>query len=153
MKIRNYKDFWAGLLCAAFGLFFAVVGSQYRFGTAAKMGPGYFPTVLGCVVVVLGLLVTLTSMSPKAAQERVPAFAWKPLVLVLGAVALFGLLLNQLGLVLCIVMLVCVSSMASHEFTWKGTILNATALLVLCMTVFVWALQLQFPLWPNLTLG
>ena len=66
MHIRNQKDFWAGLLFSAFGLFFSGFGTRYAFGDAARMGPGYFPTVLGVLLIVLGAVIALGALSPKA---------------------------------------------------------------------------------------
>jgi hypothetical protein len=148
MHVRNQKDFWAGVMFVAFGLFFAGFGARYPFGTAAHMGPGYFPTVLGCILMVLGIIVAVGGLSPGAPEQKVDNFAWSTLLFVLGPIVLFGLLLNTLGLILCLLMLIGVSSYASHEFTWKATLGNAVVLIVLCLVVFVYALKLQFPLWP-----
>jgi hypothetical protein len=148
MQIKNQKDFWAGVMFVGFGVFFAAFGTQYTFGSAAHMGPGYFPTVLGLILVVLGIVISVGSLSSKAGTEKVGKFAWSTLLLVLGPIALFGLLLNALGLILCLLMLIGISSYASHEFTWKATLGNAAVLIVLCLAVFVYALKLQFQLWP-----
>jgi hypothetical protein len=148
MKIRNYKDFWAGVMFVLFGMFFAGAGSQYTFGSAARMGPGYFPTVLGLITVLIGILVAVGSMSAKASPEKVDRFAWGTLAFILVPIVLFGLLLSTLGLVLCLFMLIAVSSYASHEFTWKAMLGNCVVLIALCMFVFVYALKLQFPIWP-----
>ncbi|MFL6676398.1 MAG: tripartite tricarboxylate transporter TctB family protein [Massilia sp.] len=148
MKIKNHKDFWAGLMFAAFGAFFAGVGAQYTLGSAGRMGPGYFPTALGILLVLIGIVVSIGALSPKAAEQGVDRFAWSTLLLVLGPVVLFGLLLGKLGLVLCLFMLVAISSFASHEFSLKATLGNAVVLISLCLFVFVYALKLQFPIWP-----
>jgi uncharacterized integral membrane protein len=149
MHIRDQKDFWAGLLFAAFGLFFSGVGTRYTFGTAARMGPGYFPTVLGIILIILGVVIALGALSPKAAEHRVQKFSWPTILLVLGSVVLFGLLLNRAGLVISLAAVVIVSSYASHEFGWKATLVNTVVLIALCLAVFVYALSLQFPLWPT----
>ncbi len=149
MHIRNQKDFWAGLLFAAFGLFFSGVGTRYTFGTAARMGPGYFPTVLGIILIILGVVIALGALSPKAEEQRVQKFSWPTILLVLGSVVLFGLLLQRAGLVISLAAVVIVSSYASHEFGWKATLVNTVVLIALCMAVFVYALSLQFPLWPT----
>ena len=94
MHIRNRKDFWAGLLFAAFGLFFSGFGTRYTFGSAARMGPGYFPTVLGVLLVILGAAIALAALSPKAEEHHVAKFDWRTIALVLGSVVLFGVLLN-----------------------------------------------------------
>jgi hypothetical protein len=153
MHIRNQKDFWAGLLFAAFGLFFSGFGSQYTFGTGARMGPGYFPTVLGVLLIVLGVAIALAALSPKAEEHHVATFDWRTIALVLGSVVLFGALLNSGGLIIALAAVVMVSSYASHEFGWKAALINTVALITLCLVVFVYALSLQFPLWPTIFAG
>lgn len=148
MNIRNQKDFWAGLMFVAFGAGFAGYGARYAFGTAERMGPGYFPTVLGLLLVAIGVVVAVGGLVAKGDMERVGKFAWSTLFLIIGPVALFGLLLERLGLVLCLLMLVGISSYASHEFSWKATLGNALVLIGLSLLVFVYFLKLQFPLWP-----
>jgi len=153
MHIRNRKDFWAGLLFAAFGLFFSGFGSRYTFGSAARMGPGYFPTVLGIILVILGAVIALTALSAKAEEHHVAKFDWRTIALVLGSVVLFGFLLNRAGLVISLATVVMVSSYASHEFGWKAALVNTVVLIALCLVVFVYALSLQFPLWPTFFAG
>ena len=148
LKIKNQKDFWAGVMFAGFGSFFFGFGSRYAMGSTAKMGPGYFPTVLGVLLLLLGIAIVLSSVSPKARSESVDKFSWKALGLILGPVILFGVLLQSLGLIVNLLLLVILSSFASHEFRWTSAMLNALTLTVLSYIVFVWALKLQFPLWP-----
>src|SRR6476620_6481950 len=102
MHIRNQKDFWAGLMFAAFGIFFSGFGTLYTFGSAARMGPGYFPTVLGVILIALGAVIALTALAPKAEEHKVAKFSWPTIFLILGSVVLFGVLLNTLGLILCL---------------------------------------------------
>jgi hypothetical protein len=149
MKIKNQKDFWAGVMFVAFGLFFAGFGTQYTFGTGARMGPGYFPTILGLLLGLLGLAIAIGGLSPKASEDKVDQFSWSTLLLVLGSVVLFGVLLQPLGVVVSIFVLVVISSFASHEFHWKSAVINALVLIAMSYGVFVWALKLQFPLWPT----
>ena len=149
MHIRNQKDFWAGVMFAAFGIFFAGFGTRYTFGSAARMGPGYFPTVLGIILVLLGVAIALAALSSKAHEQKVAKFSWATIVLILGAVVSFGLLLNTAGLVISLITVVMVSSYASHEFGWKAAVINTVVLVGLCLFLFVYALSLQFPLWPT----
>jgi hypothetical protein len=148
MKIINQRDFWAGALFLAFGAYFASQGAQYTFGTASRMGPGYFPTLLGGVLMLLGTLVSAGALSHRAAPEKLERFNLPTMLLILGPVVLFGLLLEPLGLVLSLAMLVVVSSIASHEFNLKGALFNAAFMIGLCLLVFVYALDLRFQLWP-----
>ena len=148
MKIRNQRDFGAGIMYMVIGLFFTVIATQYPMGTAAKMGPGYFPFYLGILMTLLGLLVLIKSMGAKAAIESIPKFNWKIMAQITGSVVLYGLLLPRMGFLVAVVVLVLVSASASKEFTWNGSLLNAGFLVIFTYSVFVVGLKLQFPLLP-----
>ena len=148
MKIRNQRDFGAGVMYMVIGLFFAIMATQYPMGTAAKMGPGYFPFYLGILMFLLGVLVAVKAFGAKAAIESIPKFNWKIIAQITGAVVLYGLLLPRLGFLIAVVVLVFVSASASKEFTWKGTAINAAFLVAFTYSVFVLGLKLQFPLLP-----
>jgi hypothetical protein len=130
------------------GLFFAIIATQYQMGTAAKMGPGYFPFYLGILMTLLGLLVLVKSFSATAAIEKIPKFNWRIIAQITGSVVLYGLLLPRLGFLVAVVTLVLVSASASKEFTWKGSLINAGFLVAFTYSVFVLGLKLQFPLLP-----
>jgi hypothetical protein len=130
------------------GFGFSWVARGYSMGTAAKMGPGYFPFWLGIVLALLGALVLLGSLSSRMEEDSLARWDIKTLLWILGAVVLFGLLLKPLGMVLSVLVLVLVSSMASHEFSWKGAILNAIILVLISMGAFVYGINLQMPVWP-----
>lgn len=149
MRIKNQKDFWAGLMFIAFGAFFAGFGTQYTIGTAAKMGPGYFPISLGILLMILGAIVSVMGMRPKATDEKIEKFDWYANGWVLGAVVLFGILLPKGGLIVALIGLICMSSYASHEFKVKATIANTAVLIAACYVIFVWGLKLQFSLLPT----
>ena len=148
MKIRNQRDFGAGIMYMVIGLFFTIVARQYPMGTAAKMGPGYFPFYLGILMTLLGLLVLVKSMGAKATIESIPKFNWKIMAQITGAVVLYALLLPKMGFLVALVALVLVSASASKEFTWTGALLNAAFLVAFTYAVFVVGLKLQFPLLP-----
>jgi hypothetical protein len=130
------------------GLFFAIMATNYPMGTAAKMGPGYFPFYLGILMFLLGLLVAIKAFGAKAAIESIPKFNWRIMAQITGAVVLYGLLLPRMGFLVAIVVLVFVAASASREFTWKGTAINAAFLVTFTYSVFVLGLKLQFPLLP-----
>jgi uncharacterized membrane protein len=130
------------------GLFFAIVATQYQYGTAAKMGPGYFPFWLGLVMAALGLLVLLKSLSAKSAIEAIPKFNWKIIALITGSICLYGILLPTMGFLVAVLVLVLIASSASREFNWKVALINAFVLIAFTYSVFVLGLKLQFPLLP-----
>ncbi|WP_432257807.1 tripartite tricarboxylate transporter TctB family protein [Cupriavidus sp. TMH.W2] len=148
MRIRSQKDFASGLMFILVGFGFSWVARGYSMGTAAKMGPGYFPFWLGVVLALLGALVLWGALSSKAEEDHLARWDVKSLLWILGAVVLFGLMLKPLGMVLSVLVLVLVSSMASHEFSWKGAILNAIVLVVISLGAFVYGINLQMPVWP-----
>ena len=146
MKIKSPQDFWAGLLFIAFGLFFLVVARNYQMGTAVRMGPGYFPTVLGGIMAVLGLVVLITSLTVKG--PNVPKLSFKPIFFISLGLILFGYLLKPVGFVLAVVILVFVSAFGGHEFKLKEVSILTVVLVIFSVLVFVKGLTLPFPLWP-----
>jgi Tripartite tricarboxylate transporter TctB family len=150
MHIRRPKDFYAGLMFLVFGAAAMVFAPAYQIGSAAKMGPGYFPLTLGALLVVLGAVIVAGSVFWAKEPQARPAFHLKPPMLVLSAVVLFGLALRPLGLFVSTVLLVVLSSRASHEFRLKEAILNAALLSCAVLLIFVYFLEFQVPVWPAL---
>jgi len=148
MRIRHPKDFLTGLMFLLFGAAAMFFAADYNIGSAAKMGAGYFPFVLGAFLAALGVTLLLRSVFWTKGAQTGPTFHLKPLVLVLSAVVLFGLLLRPLGLLVSTTLLVVVSSLASSEFQWKEALLNAAVLIVVVLVVFVYCLDFQVPVWP-----
>jgi hypothetical protein len=148
VRIRNPKDFYAGLLFMAFGAAFMWGATYYSMGTAARMGPGYFPVVLGGVLIGLGALIFLNGLAPTSEDGRIGAFHFKPAVLVLGGIAAFALLLRTVGFVAAILAIILVSSLASPESRLKESLLSAIVLCLASLAIFVYGLNLQFPVWP-----
>jgi hypothetical protein len=148
MRIRNPTDFWTGLIFGGFGLFAAVyAATHYKLGSAVRMGPGYFPTWVGGLVAILGLVLLLRSLQIDG--PRLPRLRLRPVLFVLGASIAFGYLLKPAGLVLATALLVVVSAAGGHEFRWKEVLLLAAGLAAFAVGVFVYGLGLPFPLWPS----
>jgi Tripartite tricarboxylate transporter TctB family len=150
MKLKNAKDFWSGVMFIAFGLFFAGFARQYDLGTASRMGPGYFPTMLGLLLVAIGALVAFKGLRTESDEGhgRVDKFHFKPLFLVLGAVVAFGLLLRPAGLIVALLALIFISSLGSGEFKLKEILPLAIGLCLLVLAVFIWGLGLTIPVLP-----
>lgn len=148
MQIKDAKDFWSGVMFAAFGLAFIVFSRRYDMGTAARMGPAYFPTVLGGLLLLLGVGVSIKGLTAQTDDGRVAPFHFKPLILVLGAVVAFGLLLRPAGLMVALAALVFISSLGSDEFRLRDVLLLTVALALLVLAVFIWGLGLTVPVLP-----
>jgi len=153
MQIRNHKDFNAGLLFLFFGIASTVSSRSYSIGTAAKMGPGYFPFALGLMLVLLGLVISLRSLSKGREVRKKALIKVRPVFFVLSSVVLFGLLLLPFGLILSTILLILISSMASEEFKMRVAILNALVLLIIVLIIFVYFLQFQIPVLPAFLSG
>ena len=109
--IQSPKDFWAGILFITFGLAAVLIAREYPIGTAGRMGPGYFPRVLGLMMIGLGAILSLRALKLKGTPIQFGSF--KPLLIVLGSVIIFALLAPKLGLVLATIALILSSSVAS----------------------------------------
>jgi putative tricarboxylic transport membrane protein len=147
MKIKNEKDFWSGLIFIAFGLFFFLTARNYEMGTARRMGPGYFPTILGGLIVVLGSIVFLRSLVLKGGN--VPSISLRPLFFITISLIIFGYLFRPLGMVPVLALLVFVSAFVGHEFKFKEVLFLSIALIILSVLVFNLGLGLPLPIWPG----
>ena len=144
--IRNPRDFWAGILFAAFGVAAIVIARDYSMGTAGRMGPGYFPRGLGSILILLGLILAVRALRLRGHPIQFGSF--QPLLIVLGSVLVFGLAAPKLGLIVATILLIVISSMASHEFRWKEAVVSAMLLAAFTLAAFVYGLKLQLPTWP-----
>lgn len=148
MTIRNQKDFWAGVMFVVIGVLFLFWSQAYQFGTASRMGPGYFPTVLGGLQIALGILVAWPALGRSSPIVKVDSIGWRGLGIILGAVILYAVLLPRLGFVISLVVLIVVSAMGTREFRPVETLISTVVLGIVSYLVFVKGLELQFPVWP-----
>ena len=162
MKIKSQKDFFAGLMFSAVGVAFAWGATNYNIGEGARMGPGYFPLMLGILLTILGLIVSFQALVVETEDgEKIGSMAWKPLGFIIGANVLFGVCLGglpaigvpALGLIVGIIVLTYVAALAGDEFNFKEVTILAAVLCLLSYFAFVYALKLQFPVWPSFIAG
>ena len=157
MTIKSQKDFFSGLMFIVVGAAFALGASTYSIGTGARMGPGYFPLVLGVLLAIIGIAVTFTSLVVETEDgDKVGKFAWKPLFFIITANLVFGACigglpmigLKPLGLIVGIYLLTYIASHAGDEHKFKEVAVLATVLALLSYVAFIVLLKLQFPVWP-----
>ena len=148
MRIRAPKDFWSGVMFCAFAAVGILTATGYSLGTAGKMGPGYFPLLLGGVLGMLGAILIARSLALDG--ESLPRMQMLPLAVLAAAVCLFGLLIEPFGLIVALAVLTLLSAWAGPQFRWKEAVALAVALTVFSVGVFVYALGLPLPIWPGL---
>ena len=162
MGIKSQKDFFAGLLFLVIGIAFALGARTYNVGTGARMGPGYFPLMLGVVLAGLGAIEIIKALIiGKNDGDKIGKWAWRPIVFVLGANLAFGVLLGGLpsikvpamGMILAIYALTIIASMAGERFKLKDVLILATILAVGSYLAFIVLLKLQIPVWPSFITG
>ena len=123
----------------------------YSMGTPARMGPGFFPFYLGVLLFLLGVLILVGGLRAKPTPEgKVEKFHWAPIMYVLGAVVMFGLLLKPIGMLIAGLLLVIIASKGSHDFQLKRAVILGLILAIFCAFVFVGGLKLPIPLCPDI---
>jgi hypothetical protein len=162
VNIKSQKDFFGGLMFMIVGATFAWGATTYNVGTGARMGPGYFPLMLGILLALIGAVVTFKSLVVETiGGDKIGKWAWKQLVCIIAANVVFGLLLAGLpsikfpafGMIIAIYALVFIASMAEPGWKVKNTFILATVLAIGSYLAFVVALKLQFPVWPDFITG
>jgi len=162
VKIKSQKDFYSGLMFMGVGIAFAWGATTYSVGSGARMGPGYFPLVLGVLMAVLGGAITFKALVVETESgDRIGPWAWKPLCYILAANFVFGVLLGGLpglgippmGMVLAIVALTFIAALAGNEFRFREVLILSILLAVGSYLAFVVLLKLQFPVWPSFIAG
>jgi len=150
LKIKSEKDFWSGLMFIVVGLGFAWGATEYNFGSSARPGPAYFPFGLGVLMAVLGAMVLFKALTFEVeGGDKIGAWAWRPLLIIVVAVAGFGVILPKLGMIISLPLLVFVAAQAGDEFRWKEALVNAAVITLMSWGIFIKGLSLTIPLWPS----
>jgi Tripartite tricarboxylate transporter TctB family len=182
MVIKSQKDFFSGLMFSGVGIAFAMgvlgtkfkvivdataggwllVDTNYVVGLPARMGPGYFPLMLGIVMTILGIAIAFKAMVIETeGGDPIGRWAWRPLTYVLGANLAFGVLLGGLpsiklpamGLIAGIYALTIIASLADGKFALRQVLILATVLATGSYLAFIVLLKLQIPVWPTFIVG
>ena len=157
MNIKSQKDFFSGLMFLIIGGAFAFGATSYTIGTSARMGPGYFPMLLGVIMAILGAIVHFYSLIVETPDgDPVSSFAWAPILYVLGSNVAFGIMLVGLpaihlpssGLFAAIFTLTILASKAGDEFILKEVLILGSILSLISYLAFIVLLKLQMPMWP-----
>ncbi len=158
MTVRSQQDFATGIMFIVTGATFSIGATRYSIGDALDMGSGYFPLYLGIMLAGIGIVVMALAVTVNRHEEQsIGEIAWRPLLHVIGANVLFGILLGGLpwlglpasGLVIALYALVIVAGRAVTQNSFRGLFVLATGLAIGTYLVFVKGLKLQLGLWPS----
>lgn len=146
MKIKNQEDFWAGLMFVGFGLLAIFISRDYPFGTASRMGPGYFPSVLGGIMLVLGAIVAFLALRPSESEKKVTPFAWKPMIMLSLGFVVFGWGIDNIGFIPSLFLLSVITAAAGQTFKVVEVLIMTAALIAGAVGIFIYGIDLPFPL-------
>ena len=149
MTIPNMRDLIAGSLFFGLGIAIVVIAWGYRLGSAASMGPGFFPVMLGTLLVLLGLAIAIISFRSSPNDEPAP-HSVAGLLIVVGAVCLFAIMLDRAGLLLTVFVVAAGSSFLSPQSSLPKALATGAALTALCYGLFIWGLGVPLPVWPSI---
>lgn len=145
--IRNPRDFFAGLIFLSFGALAAYLARGYPLGSAVRMGPGYFPFILGVLLALLGVAICARSLVSRG--QGIEGADPRALILVLAAVGAFAATIEAAGIIVAASLLLVIGAAASRESKAAEVIALTLVLLALIVAVFVYGLGLPFKLWPG----
>lgn len=143
-RIKSQEDFWAGVMFIGFGILAIIIARDYPLGTTMRMGPGYFPTYVGAILVALGAIIS--GLALKIPGERVARFAWRPPLLLGISFVVFGWGIDHIGFIPSLLILTSLSAFAGREYRWKEIIIESIVLAIGAWALFIKALELPFPL-------
>jgi len=144
LELRSNKDFWAGMMFTGTGSAAMIAARNYPFGTTLRMGPGYFPMVLGGLLVLFGVYVLVRGLH--TSEKIRGSWSHRALIGLPLSMVLFGLLIERLGFIPALVTLVFLSAASGREFKVVEVLLVAALLTVISVAVFIWGLGLPYPL-------
>jgi hypothetical protein len=147
VQIQDKRNFLGGLLLVGFGLGVLLIARTYKMGTAFRMGSGYFPVILSSLLIVIGIIVA--ALAFRSGEVKLPKIAWRQLIMISAAVALFGLIIKDAGLLLATFVMVIVARLARPGYSWVETLILGAAISVFCSAIFYFGLRIQMPLLPK----
>ena len=149
MKIKSQRDFLSGLMFLLVGVGFALGATNYSMGSSARPGAGYFPLILSVIMAILGAVILFKALTIETeGGDPIGPIAWRPLLVTVASIAVFGFALPKLGMFVTVPLLIIMVSFAGTEFGWKGVLINAAVLTAGAWFIFIWGLNLTIPLKP-----
>ncbi len=147
LKFLKNNDFWTGMMFIGTGTVSMFIARNYPFGTTLHMGPGYFPSLLGGILILFGIYVMVMGIRSKESNKEVQgSWSLRALIVLPLSLVVFGVLMEHVGFIPALVVLIFGSAAAGKEFKFVEVLLFTVFLTVLSVAVFIWGLGLPFPL-------
>lgn len=147
MKIRSQEDFWSGLMFIGFGVAAIIISRDYPMGSASRMGPGYFPTMIGAMLIVIGAIIAAISFRTQGVG--IGTWPWRAIMLMSFAFMLFAWGMEHIGFIPSLALLIVVSSFSTPHYRWKEILLEAVVMIAGSWAVFIYGLELPYTLWGS----
>lgn len=145
--MRLTKDFLSGVMFSVFGLGAAIIATGYGFGSPARMGPGFFPIVVGVLLAAMGLALIVQSLRDPEADKPVERLHLRPLFFISAAIASFGILMEERGLIAALVALIVIARFAGREGSIAELAVMVVVLIAVAVGIFVYGLNIYLRLW------
>lgn len=145
LRVKGPQDLGAGIIFIIIGIFGIYFGKDLTYGTASRMGPGYFPTWLSWIILGMGVLILGRSLASKG--PRIEPFQIRPIFFILSGVLVFAYLIEHIGLALSIFLMVLIAVQSRSDTKQLEMILLAAGLSVGAVVVFVYVLGQAMPPW------
>ena len=145
LRIKSPQDVGAAVVFMAIGLAGVYFGRDLALGTAARMGPGYFPVILSWTIFGIGVVVGFKGLTIEG--PRIEPVQLRPILVIVAAILAFGYLIEKLGLAITAALLTVLAGYARRDVSLWETLLLAAGLALFCVGLFVYALSQPFPAW------
>ena len=144
LELHKNRDFWSGFMLIGIGVAAIFIAREYRFGSALRMGPGFFPVILGGILIAFGLCIMAVGL--RSSEKIQGRMSLRALVLLPFSLVLFGILMELAGFVPAMAALVFVAAASGREFKFVEVLLLTIFLTLASMALFIWGLGLPYPL-------
>ncbi len=144
LGLSKNRDFWAGLMLMGIGVAAIYIARDYRFGSTTKMGPGFFPALLGGVLIAFGVAIVVVGL--RSGEQIQGRLSLRALFLLPLSLVLFGILMELAGFIPAMAAVISVSAASGREFKWVEVLLLTLLLTGASAALFIWGLGLPYPL-------
>ena len=150
LKLKNPQDFWCGLLFSALGALAIFLSRDYEMGSALNMGPGYFPTWLGGIMIGFGMLIGGLAFKFESEEPQdlgLESWAFRPWLVLIAALVLYAILMDaDVGFVPSLMVLIVGCALAHKDVDWRETLVLSVLVTAGAVAIFYYGLDMPYRL-------